>query len=69
MTDRHDKRGKTRREFLKNATFAGGGLMASVALPGASAVAAETEAERPVGAEEGYRVTEHIASYYKTLES
>jgi hypothetical protein len=69
MSDRQDKRGKTRREFLKGAAVAGGGLMAGVALPGAAVAATETESPEADSPQQGYRVTEHIASYYKTLES
>lgn len=69
MSDRQDKRGRTRREFLKGATVAGGGLMAGVALPGAAMAATETESPEADSPQQGYRVTEHIASYYKTLES
>ena len=69
MSDRQDKRGKTRREFIKHATVAGGGLMASMALPGAAVAATDPEVPEKESPQQGYRLTEHVASYYKTLES
>lgn len=69
MKDRHDRQGKTRRDFLKDVTMAGGGLAATAVLPGA-AVAAVEPGEAPAGErqEEGYRLTEHVALYYETLK-
>jgi hypothetical protein len=40
-----------------------------MALPGAAVAATEPEASEKERPQEGYRVTEHVASYYKTLES
>lgn len=53
-----------RREFLRNSAVAGAGA-AIVASSPASALTL-TEAEPSEDESRGYRVTEHVAAYYKT---
>ncbi|RMG38634.1 MAG: twin-arginine translocation signal domain-containing protein [Gammaproteobacteria bacterium] len=69
MTEQRDRRGKNRREFLKDMTLAGGGLAASAVLPGAAMAAVEPdETKNEEAPEEGYRLTEHVARYYQSLK-
>lgn len=69
MTDERNRQGKTRRDFLKDVTLAGGGLAASAVLSGAAVAAVEPEEAKAEGQrEEGYRLTEHVARYYDTLK-
>ena len=60
-------RPNTRRKFLLAAGLGGAGAVAAVATArkGADAGAKEASAETKA---DGYRVTEHIAKYYKTTE-
>ena len=56
---------KARRDFLRTGAAAGAGATIAAALPGAaSAVEPEAGRETP---NEKYRVTKHVADYYKTL--
>ena len=59
------KNQRARREFLRESAVAGAGVTIATTLPGA-AIAAQPE-EEPVKASENYRLTPHIADYYKTL--
>ncbi len=69
MTDERNGQGKTRRDFLKDVTIAGGGLAATAVLPGAAMAAVDRGAEKAGGeGEEGYRLTEHVSRYYETLK-
>ena len=69
MTEQRDRRGRNRREFLKDMTLAGGGLAASTLLPGAAMAAVEpAQADEEATPEEGYRLTEHVARYYQSLK-
>lgn len=54
----------SRRKFLRNSAVAGAGAAIAVSAP-ASAVSL-TEEEKVEKKASGYRVTEHIAAYYKT---
>lgn len=56
---------KARRDFLRAGAAAGAGATIAAALPGAAS-AAEPEAKRELPNEK-YRVTKHVADYYKTL--
>lgn len=56
---------KARREFLKTSALAGAGATIASTLPGA-AIAAPDESDS-IKPNENYRVTRHIADYYKTL--
>lgn len=56
---------RSRREFLKGSALAGAGVTVAAALPGAAAAAPpDSEPETP---DDKYRLTPHIADYYKTL--
>lgn len=65
MKKQSKKESRARREFLRNSAMAGAGATIATALPGV-ALAAEPELESAKPAE-NYRVTRHIADYYKTL--
>lgn len=54
-----------RRSFLRNSALAGAGA-AIVASAPASALTLTEEAEQAGPESKGYRVTKHVAAYYKT---
>jgi hypothetical protein len=56
-----------RRSFLKNVAAAGGGSALLVATGGARALPAEGAEAQERDAAPGYRLSEHVAQYYKTL--
>ena len=56
----------SRRSFLRKGALVGGGVAAATALPG-QALAAEEIPEAEAG-NDNYRMTEHIAEYYKTAK-
>ena len=57
----------SRRSFLRKSAIVGGGVAGSAGLSGQ--VLAESEALTPeTDTEEGYRMTKHIAEYYKTAK-
>ena len=60
-------RSNTRRSFLLAAGLGGAGAVAAVATARKGANAGAKEASAGTKAD-GYRVTEHIAKYYKTTE-
>ena len=61
----HDK---SRREFLQGSASAGVGIAVAATLPGAvTGAEAETVASKPES--KGYRLTNHILEYYKTISS
>ncbi len=55
----------SRRKFLRNSAVAGAGAAIAVSAP-ASAVSLTEEEKVEKKTTSGYRVTEHIAAYYKT---
>ena len=57
-----------RRKFLSGGAVLGAGVIAAVAIPGSVAVAAEQAPtlDKEEVKEEGYRLTQHIADYYKS---
>lgn len=58
-----------RRKFLRHSATAGAGVAVAVSLPGlASSQANETVTSESTG-QKGYRLTSHIAAYYKTMIS
>jgi len=58
------KLSEARRNFLRNSAAVGVTAVAATVLSGqAVAAVADVEEKKPVN--EGYRVTEHIAAYYK----
>jgi len=61
-----DKLRAERRTFLQKSALVGGGVASAVALPG-QALAAEDRPE-PQEERDGYRMTEHIAEYYKSAD-
>lgn len=56
----------SRRSFLRKSALIGGGVASASALPG-QALAAE-ELSEPKVKNENYRMTEHIAEYYKSAK-
>jgi hypothetical protein len=60
----HDKR---RREFLQDSAAAGVGIAVAASLPGT--VTAEESAGETSPKGKGYRLTNHILEYYKTISS
>lgn len=68
MTEQSHAPDKTRRKFLKGSlAVATGAAAASTVAGSALAGAADTEAAAEVEKkEEGYRLTKHIADYYKS---
>lgn len=57
----------SRRSFLRKGVVVGGGLAGASALSG-EALAATDEMPVQDTQQEGYRLTEHIAEYYKTAK-
>ena len=53
-----------RRDFLRGSVAAGAGATIAAALPGAARATTEDEVE--ANSEENYRLTRHIADYYKS---
>lgn len=65
MTKQTKTKDRARREFLRTGALAGAGATIAAALPGAAlAVEPQTGSVKP---NENYRLTPHIADYYKTL--
>jgi len=56
----------SRRSFLRKSALVGGGVASATALPG-QVLAAEDIAE-PESNSDNYRMTEHIAEYYKSAK-
>jgi hypothetical protein len=61
-------RSNTRRNFLLAAGLGGAGTVAAVATARKKAAPAATQQASAADPAQGYRVTEHIAKYYKTTE-
>lgn len=55
----------SRRQFISSGVILGAGAVAAVALPN-TALAAKDIPEVENKKEEGYRLTQHIADYYKS---
>ncbi|MCG8041960.1 MAG: hypothetical protein AB2729_05340 [Candidatus Thiodiazotropha taylori] len=55
-----------RRAFLRGTAGAGVGVAALAALPGLTAASVEEASEEKSESQKGYRLTPHIAAYYKT---
>jgi nitrous oxide reductase len=60
-----------RRRFLRDATMVGAGVAVAVSLPGLAAKSGPEEepAADQAKSQKGYRLTPHIAAYYKTMTS
>ncbi len=56
----------SRREFLSKGAVLGAGAIASATLPNAAVAAIPEELKVEKKKEEGYRLTQHIADYYKS---
>jgi len=59
---------KKRREFIKNSTLVGAGVVATVALPGAANASATIDTPDNKD-QKGYQLTEHVLEYYKSAAS
>ena len=59
---------KSRREFLQDSAAAGVGIAVAASLPG-TVVASEEKTADATPETNGYRLTNHILEYYKTLSS
>ncbi|MCG8488622.1 MAG: hypothetical protein MI756_14205 [Chromatiales bacterium] len=55
-----------RRAFLRGTAGAGVGVAAIATLPGLTAASLEESSENKSEQQKGYRLTPHIAAYYKT---
>jgi hypothetical protein len=58
-----------RRKFLRNTAAAGAGAALTAALPGVASSATEEASGDGPQRQKGYRLTPHIAAYYKTMIS
>lgn len=58
-----------RREFLRVTAATGAGLAVSAALPGLASTAPDETPSTDSNTQKGYRLTPHIAAYYKTTTS
>lgn len=68
MTDKSKTSGQSRRDFLKGAAAAGGAV-AVVAATGSHAMATpEVDMAEKKATSSGYRETQHIRDYYRSLE-
>ena len=55
-----------RRAFLRGTAGAGVGVAVAVTLPGLTTASVEEASEEKAESQKGYRLTPHIAAYYKT---
>jgi hypothetical protein len=55
-----------RRAFLRGSAGAGVGLAVAATLPGLTSASVEETSEERSEVQKGYRLTPHIAAYYKT---
>lgn len=58
-----------RRKFLRKSAAAGAGMAVAVSLPGLASSEPEEIATSESKSQKGYRLTPHIAAYYKTMIS
>jgi hypothetical protein len=58
-----------RRKFLRHSATAGAGLAVAASLPGLASGEAEEGVTNESSGQKGYRLTPHIAAYYKTMMS
>ena len=59
----------SRRKFLRGSAVVGTGAAAVAVIPATAIAAAQVQAEADTPIEEGYRLTKHIADYYKSTVS
>ena len=55
-----------RRSFLRRTAGAGVGMAVATTLPGLTSAAVDEATEEEPEVQKGYRLTPHIAAYYKT---
>lgn len=66
--DQQPTHDKSRRKFMQSSTAAGVGIVVAAALPGETLAAGTKQTDaQPEG--RGYRLTNHILDYYKTIAS
>ena len=58
-----------RRKFLRKSASAGAGIAVAASLPGLAESDEEPSASSESKTRKGYRLTPHIAAYYKTMIS
>jgi len=58
-----------RRKFLRNSASAGAGFAVAASLPGLASSEVEEGVTSESTSQKGYRLTPHIAAYYKTMMS
>jgi hypothetical protein len=58
-----------RRRFLKKSVSTGTGLAVAAAVPGLASGAEGDDGQTGGASQKGYRLTPHIAAYYKTMIS
>ncbi len=58
-----------RRKFLRNSATLTAGAAMAVSLPGLASTESQQEATGESKQQKGYRLTPHIAAYYKTMTS
>jgi len=68
MSDKKQLPDSQRRDFLRGSITAATGIAVSVAAGKSIASIAETGVDAEPAKKEGYRLTKHIADYYKSAE-
>lgn len=58
-----------RREFLRGTASAGVGVAVAASLPGLSTASTDDLSSESAKTKKGYRLTPHIAAYYKSIVS
>jgi hypothetical protein len=58
-----------RRRFLRDTAATGAGIAVAVTLPGLASAEDPADVEHTADSQKGYRLTPHIAAYYKTMTS
>ena len=58
-----------RRKFLRKSATAGAGIAVAASLPGLAESTEEPSSSSGSSSQKGYRLTPHIAAYYKTMIS
>ncbi|WP_299878487.1 hypothetical protein [uncultured Cocleimonas sp.] len=56
----------SRRQFISGGVVLGAGAITAVAIPGAAMAAQEIPEAKNTKEDKGYRLTQHIADYYKS---
>ncbi|MEE9326290.1 MAG: hypothetical protein V3U71_03265 [Cocleimonas sp.] len=56
----------SRRKFISGGVILGAGVVAAVAIPNAAVASVKQPTDVENKKEEGYRLTKHIADYYKS---